>query len=190
MDRGRKAELEYAAEAIRNGDILLYPSDTVWGLGCDATNEASVRRVHEIKGDRSGKLIVLVERLEKVGHLVKEVPEPAWDLLEVADRPTTVILPNAIGLAEGVPASDGSVGIRVVHEGFCHDLIKEAKRPLVSTSANRSGGKTPGYYEEIDPELMADVDHVVDPEYNDRAEAKPSSVIKVGMGGEVEIIRR
>jgi L-threonylcarbamoyladenylate synthase len=190
MEAGRKAELDYAAESIRDGSVLLYPSDTIWGLGCDASNEVAVDRVLEIKGDRKGSLIVLVESLERVAHFVKEVPEPAWDLLEVADRPTTVILPNAVGLAPNVPAKDGSVGIRVVPEGFCHELIKRSKRPLVSTSANRSGGVAPKRYEEIDPELMADVDHVVDPEYQESEELKPSSVVKVGMGGEVEIIRR
>jgi L-threonylcarbamoyladenylate synthase len=190
MEAGRKAELEKAKEQIRNGGLLLYPSDTVWGLGCDATNEEAVQRVLEVKGARSGSLIVLVESLERVAHFVKEVPEPAWDLFEVADRPTTVILPEAVGLAKGVPASDGTVGIRVVEEGFCHEMIREAKRPLVSTSANRSGESTPKHYEELDRDLIEELDHVVDPAYERREEAEPSAVVKIGPGGEVEIIRR
>lgn len=190
MDPGRKAELEQAVDAIKHGHLLLYPSDTVWGLGCDATDEDAVRRVLDIKGARRGSLIVLVESLERVAHFVKEVPDPAWDLFEVADRPTTVILPEAVGLAEGVPASDRTVGIRVVHEGFCHEMIRKAKRPLVSTSANRSGDSTPKSYDELDPELMRAVDHVVDPSYEERTDASPSSVIKIGPGGELEIIRR
>lgn len=182
--------MDYAASNVRNGEVLLYPSDTVWGLGCDATNEAAVQRILEIKGDRGGSLIVLVESPERVAHFVKEVPDPAWDLIENADKPTTVILPDAVGLAPNVPAEDGSVGIRVVQEGFCHELIKKARKPLVSTSANRSGEATPHSYKDLDPELMADVDHVVDPEYEDSPDPKPSAIIKIGMGGEVEIIRR
>lgn len=190
MEEGKIAELANSAEFIRKGDTLLYPSDTIWGLGCDARNEAAVQRVLDIKGGRSSSLIVLVEAPERVAHFVKEVPDPAWDLIETADKPTTVILPEAVGLAPNVPAPDGSIGIRVVTEGFCHELIKKTQKPLVSTSANRSGEATPKNYGELDQALIADVDHVVDPEHEERSDPKPSSVIKIGMGGEVEIIRR
>lgn len=190
MKAGVQAELKQAAQIIRDGGVLLYPTDTVWGLGCDATNEAAVKRVLEIKGQREGALIVLVEAPERVNHFVKEVPEPAWDLIELADKPTTVILPEAIGLANGVPAEDGSVGIRVVREGFCHQLLKKVRKPLVSTSANRSGEATPRTAEELDPDLKKEVDHVVDPSFEEEAATEPSAVIRVGDGGEVNIIRR
>lgn len=182
--------MERASRVLRDGGVLLYPTDTVWGLGCDATNEEAVKRVLEIKGQRSGSLIVLVEGAHRVGHYVKTVPEPAWDLIEVADKPTTLILPDAIGLAKAVPASDGSVGMRVVQQAFCQKLIGKSGRPLVSTSANRSGGRTPASWEELDPELKAEVDHVVDPAFEDPQEKKPSSLIRIGHGGEVEILRR
>lgn len=185
-----KKDLEEAAECVRNGGVLIYPTDTVWGLGCDATNEEAVNRLLGMKGERSGSLIVLVDEAYRVSHFVKEVPEPAQDLLDVADKPTTVIYPEAVGLAAGVPAEDGSVGIRVVMHEFCKRLIERARRPLVSTSANRSGGSTPADRSELDPELLNEVDHVVDDRYESPEQNSPSAVIRIGYGGEVEILRR
>src|SRR5690554_3015435 len=132
-------EVKQAVQALRDGKVILYPTDTVWGLGCDATNETAVNRLLDIKGrDEEKGLIVLVDRDARLNRYVQEVPSMAWDLIDVADKPLTIIYPKGVGLAQNVCAPDGSVAIRLTRDEFCRHLIEKLNRPLVSTSANLS----------------------------------------------------
>ena len=183
-------EVESAAAIVANGGVILYPTDTVWGIGCDATNAAAVAKVFEIKQRAESKsLILLAADMDMVCRYVRQIPEIAIDLVEVNDTPMTIIYPGAMGLAEGVVAEDGSVGIRIPDNDFCRMLIRRIRRPLVSTSANISGEATPKRFEEISSAVKESVDHIVDPRL-DKSTHKASQIIKVGLKGEIEILRK
>ena len=185
-----KAELEEAVETLKNGGIILYPTDTVWGIGCDATNEEAVARVFEIKKRSDSKsLITLVSDADMLCKYVKTIPEIAINLLEVNDKPMTIIYPGAMGLAKNVVAEDGSAGIRIPMSDFCVQLIRKFRKPIVSTSANISGEPAPAYYEDIPMEIIESADWVADPYLEEGATGKSSQIIKVGLNGEVKVIR-
>ena len=183
-----------AVRVLRAGGVILYPTDTVWGLGCDATNAAAVARVYEIKRRSDSKsLVLLAADLDMVARYVKVIPNIAIDLVEVNDKPMTLIYPGATcgayGLAENAVAEDGSVGIRIPLPGFWRDLVARLGRPLVSTSANISGEPTPRRFAEIPEEIRAAVDYAVPAPLERGSTGSASQIIKVGLGGEVEILR-
>jgi L-threonylcarbamoyladenylate synthase len=182
--------MKEAIEQLRQGGVILYPSDTIWGLGCDATNEAACQRIQEIKGRPEQKsFILLVDGFPMLERYIPEFHEVCYDLVDVADKPLTIIYPNAQGLAPSVLAADGSVGIRVTHDPRCLQLIRGIRKPLVSTSANLSGQAHPRNFGEIDPTIRSAVDSIVLERTHEQM-TTPSQIIKIGLGGEVTIIRK
>ena len=183
-------EVKAAVETLKAGGIILYPTDTVWGIGCDATDEAAVARVFELKQRADSKsLITLVADADMLGKYVKVIPEVAINLLEVNDRPMTIIYPDAMGLAPNVVAEDGSAGIRIPMHDFCVEVIRRFRKPIVSTSANVSGQPAPAFYDEIPLEIIDAVDWVADPYLEEGATGEPSQILKVGLRGEIEVLR-
>ena len=184
-----KTQIRQARDILRAGGIILYPTDTIWGIGCDATNEDAVRRIYALKRrDDSKSMLVLLDDPGKIASYA-DVPDIALDLIDVADKPTTIIYPNARRLAPSLIADDGTIGIRITRETFTSALLHSLNRPLVSTSANLSGTPPPRHYGEIAPEIRDAVDYIVDYRRDDRTPASPSAIIKLGMGGEIQIIR-
>lgn len=183
-------DLKKALETLQKGGIILYPTDTVWGLGCDATNEEAVKRIFELKRRSDAKsMLVLVDTPNRIEAYVREVPDMAWNLIEVSDKPLTIIYPQAKNLARNLIAEDGSIGIRVTSELFSKMLCARFKRPIVSTSANISGQPSPAIYAEITDEIKQAVDYIVQYRQNDGTPAKPSSIIKLDIGNVIKIIR-
>ena len=175
---------------MREGGVILYPTDTVWGIGCDATNEDAVRRVYEIKQRQDSKaMLVLVDSSVKVDFYVRDVPEVAWDLIELADKPLTIIYSGARNLAANLLAEDGSVGIRVTNEDFSKRLCQQFRKAIVSTSANISGQPSPKNFSEISEEVKSAVDYIVGYRQEEMSNPKPSSIIKLDKGGVIKIIR-
>jgi len=186
-----KDEINKTLEVLKNGGVILYPTDTVWGLGCDATNAEAVAKVNEIKGRSADKsLIVLLDTENKLQSYVNDVPEVAYDLIEYAEKPLTIVFSNAKNLAANVINSDGSVGIRIPKYDFCQQLIQRFRKPIVSTSANISGQPTPKFFDEISNEIKEAVDYIVDLEQENRTPKQPSTIIKLGTGGLFEFIRK
>ncbi|MBQ0024593.1 MAG: threonylcarbamoyl-AMP synthase [Bacteroidales bacterium] len=184
-------EINAAIEVLKDGGIILYPTDTVWGLGCDATNEDAVRRIYEIKQRSDSKsLITLVSDADMLGKYVKIIPETAINLIEVNDKPMTIIYPGAMNLASNVIAEDGTVGIRIPMSEWCVELVKRFRKPIVSTSANISGEETPAFYDEIPIEIIESADWVADPYLEEGATGEPSQIIKVGLRGEIAVLRQ
>lgn len=184
-------ELKAALEVLQNGGVILYPTDTIWGLGCDACNEEAVKRIYAIKNRTDSKsMLVLMENAGLLDRYVEEVPEVAFDLIEVSDKPLTIVYDGAKNLAKNLLSEDGSIGIRITTEAFSSDLIRRFKRPIVSTSANISGKPSPACFDEIDPQIIDAVDYVVNYRQDDRQKAIPSSIVKLGRGGEIKIIRK
>lgn len=183
-------DIRNAVNVLRKGGIILYPTDTVWGIGCDATNEAAVARVYAIKHREDSKaLICLVDSDVRLQRYVKNVPEVAWDLMELATKPTTVILDNAVNLAPNLIAEDGSIAIRITREPFSRELCYRFQKPIVSTSVNISGQPAAQNYKDIAPELLEAVDYVCESRRQEHKPHKPSSIIKLNEKGEVSIIR-
>ena len=183
-------DIKKAVEVLRQGGVILYPTDTVWGIGCDATNTEAVKRIYAIKQREDAKsMLVLIENPNMLNSYVREVPEVAWQLIEVSDKPLTIIYPGAKNLASNLLASDGSVGIRVTAESFSEQLIQRFRRPIVSTSANLSGRPSPQNFDEIEEEIRTAVDYVVQYRQEDQTRHSPSSIVKLGIGGEIQIIR-
>lgn len=184
-------DLIKAVEVLRTGGVILYPTDTIWGIGCDATNPVAVKRIYEIKKRQDTKsMLVLMENPNLLNSYVAEVPEIAWDLIEVADSPLTIIYPGAKNLASNLLAQDGSIGIRITNEAFTQQLIQRFRKPVVSTSANITGQKSPQNFDEISDEIIQSVDYVVKFRQDDFSKSAPSSIIKLGTGGQIEIIRK
>ncbi|WP_080903299.1 L-threonylcarbamoyladenylate synthase [Parabacteroides sp. Marseille-P3160] len=183
-------EIKKACEVMQAGGIILYPTDTIWGIGCDATNEEAVKKVYALKQRADHKaMLVLTDSFVKVERYVNDMPEIAWDLAEVADRPLTIIYSGARNLAPSLLGEDGSVGIRVTQETFSRRLCERFRKPIVSTSANISGQPSPALFKEISEEIKAGVDYIVNYRRDDTQKAKPSGIIKLGPGGEVKVIR-
>lgn len=183
-------DIKKAVETLRNGGIILYPTDTIWGLGCDATNADAVKRIYDIKKrDDSKSMLVLLDAPGKLQGYIDEVPDIAWDLIELDDKPLTIIYPNAKNLASNLIASDRSIGIRITTETFSKRLCEAFRMPIVSTSANISGQTAPAIFDEISEDIISQVDYVVNFRQNDTTKSKASSIIKLGVGNVVEIIR-
>ncbi|HET9571777.1 MAG TPA: L-threonylcarbamoyladenylate synthase [Bacteroidales bacterium] len=183
-------ELKKAQEVLQQGGTILYPTDTIWGIGCDATNEEAVRRVYDLKKRVDSKaMLILVDNLAKLQFYVREIPEVAWDLVEMAEKPLTIIYPGARNLAPNLLAEDGSVGIRLTKESFSRSLCERFRKAIVSTSANISGDPSPRFFSEISPEIIQGVDYVVNFRQDEKLLVSPSSIIKLGIGGQIQIIR-
>ncbi|UKJ08790.1 L-threonylcarbamoyladenylate synthase [Solitalea lacus] len=182
-------EIEKSLEVLKAGGIILYPTDTIWGLGCDATNAEAVEKIIQLKKREGKSFIVLLDNLNDLFRYVKDVPEIAYDLIELADKPLTVVFEAGKGLAPNVLNEDGSVGIRIVKHPFCEQLIKKFRKPIVSTSANISGQPSAMCYEEVAEEIKQGVDYVVDYERSKKS-ASPSSIIKLSSGGVVKVLRK
>lgn len=184
-------EIEKAVQALKEGKTMLYPTDTIWGIGCDATDRQAVEKVFALKKRPDSKsLIVLVSDESMLEEYVEEVPQIAYSLIEVNDKPMTIIYPKGKGLAENILAEDGSVGIRIPKSDFCIRLIKRFRKPIVSTSANISGEKAPSRHAEISEEITNGADFCVNPAFEGTSSHKASSIIKLGLNGEIEIIRK
>ncbi len=183
-------DIKQAIEMLRNGGVILYPTDTIWGIGCDATNEEAVRRVYEIKKRTDSKaMLVLVDSSAKVDFYVKEVPPVAWDLIDLTTKPLTIIYDGARNLAPNLLAEDGSVGIRVTEEAFSKQLCFRFRKAIVSTSANISGQPSPANFSEVTDEIKSAVDYIVKYRQEEKSRPKPSSIIKLGAGGTIKVIR-
>jgi L-threonylcarbamoyladenylate synthase len=176
---------------LKEGGVILYPSDTIWGFGCDATNNDAVEKIFRIKSRNDSKsFIILVDSVAMLERYVKDIPEIALDLIEVSETPITIIYPKAKNLAPAIPAEDGSVGIRVCMDEFCNKLIGRFRKPIVSTSANISGEPSPSHFMEIQEKIIQAVDYTVEYKREDRQKHLPSPVIKVEQNGVIKIIRR
>jgi L-threonylcarbamoyladenylate synthase len=183
-------DIRSACEVLRKGGIILYPTDTIWGIGCDATNEKAVNRIYEIKKRHDEKsMLVLLDEAVKLPEYVTDVPEMVWNLLEVADKPLTIIYPGGMNLAKNLIAEDGSIGIRIVRDEFCRKLISRFGKPLVSTSANVSGLPWPANFRKVDKCILKLADYVVKWRQDEDTRQKPSGIIKIGPRGEVQVIR-
>ncbi len=179
-----------AIKVLQSGGIILYPTDTIWGIGCDATNEVAVQKVFELKKRVDSKaLLVLVDSAVKVDFYIDEVPEIAWDLIDYAEKPLTIIYSGARNLAQNLIAEDGSVGIRVTKEDFSRKLCERFRKAIVSTSANISGETSPSNFSQISPEIIKNVDYVVKFRQTDLYNSKPSGIIRIDKGGLFKIIR-
>ena len=187
----REEDIRKAVEVLRKGGVILYPTDTVWGIGCDATNSEAVKRVYDIKQrDDSKALICLVDSDARLQRYIRKVPDVAWQLLDCCDKPTTVILDGAVNLAENLIAEDGSVGIRITQEPFSKELCFRFQKALVSTSTNISGEPAAQNYPDIDPKIIEAVDYVCWSRRQEHKPHKPSSIIKLTEDGQVTIIRK
>ena len=196
-------EIQKALEVLRRGGLILYPTDTVWGIGCDATDPVAVAKVYALKNREDSKsLVLLASDMDMICRYIKEVPEMAIQLVEVNDKPMTIIYPGAVAgekgsekasrhcLAYNTVAEDGTVGIRIPMMDFCRELVAKLGRPIVSTSANISGEKTPAKFAEIADEIKTGVDYIVDPSLEKGATGQSSSIIKVGLDYSIEVIRK
>lgn len=183
-------DIRQAVQTLRQGGLILYPTDTIWGIGCDASNTEAVKRVYALKQREDSKaLICLVDSADRVQRYFRETPDVAWDLIEFAERPLTLILDGAVGVADNLIAEDGSLGIRVTKETISHELCYRFQKAVVSTSANISGEPSPANFSEIDPRIIEGVDYVMRSRQNDTSKGKPSQIIKLRKNGEITIIR-
>lgn len=188
-----REDLHEAVRVLREGGVILYPTDTVWGIGCDATNEAAVQRIFEIKHRADSKsMLVLLDGAGKLQGYVERVPDTAWTLLEVSEgqKPMTIIYPKAKNLAHNLLAEDGSVGIRITQEQFSRALCEQLRRPVVSTSANISGEPAAKVFDEIVQEIRDAVDYVCMYRRNDKTPHQPSSIVKIDEAEHITIIRQ
>jgi L-threonylcarbamoyladenylate synthase len=182
--------LDECVSAVNNGGTILYPTDTIIGLGCDAKNESAVEKIFELKQRPKNKsLVVLVNKPFMLENIVKEVPEAAWDLFEFATKPLTIILPNAINLAKNVIAEDGTVAVRMVNKGFVNTLLNKCRTPLVSTSANLSGQPSPVHLHEVSEQITNKVDAIF-AEENSFATGKASTIMKLELNGGITFLRK
>lgn len=183
-------DIKAAVECMRKGGVILYPTDTVWGIGCDATNAEAVAKIYKIKKREESKaMICLVDSDNRIQRYVRNVPDVAWDVMNLATSPTTVILDGADGLASNLIAEDGSIAMRITQEEFSKELCYRMQKPVVSTSANISGEPTAQNYSDISEEIINSVDYVCRSRRNEHQPHKPSSIIKLKSNGEVTIIR-
>lgn len=183
-------EINRALEILSSGGVIVYPTETVWGIGCDATNESAVDRIYKIKKRTDAKsMLTLVDNENRLPSYVDQVPDMAWDLIEMSTKPLTIIYPKGKNLAPNLLAEDGSIGIRVTNHPFCKQLINQLRKPIVSTSANVSGEKSPASFDEISPKILDKVDLVVHPSHEGKNAGIPSGIIKLGLDGQVKVIR-
>ncbi|MCM1319248.1 MAG: L-threonylcarbamoyladenylate synthase [Muribaculaceae bacterium] len=186
-----REDINEAVRVLKRGGIILYPTDTVWGIGCDATNADAVARIYELKQRALTKsMLVLMDSVAMVERYIDDPSEVALQLMSEATTPVTVILDNAIGLASNLISEDGSIGVRIPDERYCQALLRGLRRPIVSTSANISGHPTPAIFSEIEAEVCNSVDYIAHYHRNDTSTHKPSSIIKISKGGLFKIIRK
>ncbi len=183
-------EIQACVEVLRQGGLILYPTDTIWGIGCDATNKDAVNKVYSIKKRDPGKsMLILAADTNMVDRYVNEFPEIAEELFDNSDTPLTIILPDARNLADGLAADDHSIGIRIPDDQFCEEMLRRFRRPIVSTSANFSGETSPGSFRDINPELIDKMDHVANWRQEEGPGNQASSIIKIEVDGTFKIIR-
>lgn len=186
-----KREAEKSAEIIRHGGVILYPTDTIWGLGCDATDTEAVKRIFKIKQrEESKSMIILVESENHLSKYVRTVPEMAWPLIENSERPLTIVYPGAVNLSPAVIAEDGTVGIRIPKHDFCKQLMHITGKPIVSTSANISGEPSPSCFDEISEAIKSQVDYIVNLESEKKRKGTPSVIIKMELNGTFRFLRK
>lgn len=191
MAMNLEQDIDSAVAVLRRGGVILYPTDTVWGIGCDATRPEAVRRIYEIKQRADSKaMIVLLSRVDDLWRYVDTVPEVAPELIEASVRPLTIVYDRGINMAPELMAADGSVGIRITRERVSSSLVRALRRPLVSTSANISGKPAPAVFREISPEIVNAVDYVMTARRDDEVRSLPSQVIKLSDSGVVRILRK
>ena len=184
-------DINESLTVLREGGIILYPTDTIWGLGCDPTNLSAVERIYKIKSrDRNKSLLILVDGEQMLDRYVEEIPEIAYQLYSVSDDPLTIIYPKGKNLAPGVCSDDGSVGIRICRDEFCSELIRRFRKPVISTSANLSGKPSPKNFDEIDKSVINSVDFAVKYRQEDKGNYSSSPVIKLDRDGTFKILRK
>lgn len=183
-------EVHKANEIIQNGGIILYPTDTVWGIGCDATNPEAVAKIYKLKQRAETQSMICLINGEKMMYSIfKDIPEVAWQIIDLSEKPTTLILDKPRNVAPNIVATDNTLGIRMVKEPFCFKLMERMKKPLVSTSANISGQPTPKNFKEISLEIIKGVDYVVNLQH-DKITTKPSTIIKLSLDNQVKVLRK
>lgn len=186
-----KDQVNKALQILKDGGIILYPTDTIWGIGCDATNAEAVEKIIRLKGRSDDKsMIILLDTENKLPSYVKEVPEIAYNLIEYAEKPLTIVFSGAKNLAPNVAAADGSIGIRIVKHAFCEQLLQRFRKPIVSTSANVSGEPSPRSFRDISDTIIRGVDMVIDFEQDKVSANPPSTIMKLENGGKFSFIRR
>ncbi|MBN2891721.1 MAG: threonylcarbamoyl-AMP synthase [Bacteroidales bacterium] len=184
-------DIQKSIETLKNGGILLYPTDTIWGLGCDAENEKAISRIYEIKKRVFSKsMIILAENTETINKIIAEFPQKAVEIISQTENPLTIIYQNAKNLAKNVIAEDGTIAVRIPNDDFCQKLLKEYGKPVVSTSANISGENPPSNFEEISEEIKENCDYIVKWRQDDYTKAQPSTIIKIEQNGEITVIRK
>jgi len=184
-------DIKNASDVLIKGGIILYPTDTIWGIGCDATNEEAVQRIFMLKQRADHKaMLVLIDSPAKLQTYVSEVPDMAWDLTELADKPLTIIYPQGRNLASNLLGEDHSIGIRITRESFSQKLCERCRRPIVSTSANISGEPSPSSFREISDEVKNGVDYIVKYRQEELIQSVPSGIIRLGIDNSIQIIRK
>lgn len=191
MTRKFEEDIDNALKILGEGGVILYPTDTVWGLGCDATNEAAVKKIFKIKSRKEEKsLLILVNCEEMLVRYVKDVPEIVWEIFRINDKPLTIVYPRGRNLAGDVCSKDGSVAVRICNDEFCNELITRFRKPIVSTSANISGQPTPSNFSEICEEIRNSVDYIVKFRQDETIRKTSSSVIRFFPDGTFKILRK
>ena len=186
-----REDLNKALETLKQGGVILYPTDTIWGIGCDATNPEAVEKVFALKGrEKSKSMLILLHNDNQLASYVQEIPEVAYELIEASDRPMTIIYSKAKNLAHNAIAEDGSIGIRVVDHPFCQQLLQRFRKPIISTSANISGEPSAATFDEISEEIKQGVDYIVQYGQRDLSKGKPSIILKLDPSGKFEFIRK
>lgn len=184
-------DIKKASDVLKKGGIILYPTDTVWGIGCDATNEAAVKRIYKLKQrDDSKSMLVLMDDPTWLQTYVKHVPYIAWDLISLTDKPLTIIYDGAKNLAPNLIAPDGSIGIRITAEAFSMDLCRQFRKPIVSTSANISGEPSPASFSQIGQAIRDGVDYIVAYRQKEQSKPQPSGIVRIGKDGSIKVIRK
>lgn len=184
-------DIKKACDVLRKGGIILYPTDTIWGIGCDATNEEAVKRIYELKErDDSKSMLVLLDNPVKLQTYIKDVPDIAWDLIDLSDKPLTIIYDGAKNLAANLIADDGSIGIRITSETFSMELCRQFRKPIVSTSANISGEPSPACFSQIGQVIREGVDYIVTYRQKEQTKAQPSGIVGLSKDGSIRIIRK
>lgn len=184
-------EVAKALKVVRDGGIILYPTDTIWGIGCDATNTEAVNKIYRLKQrDEAKSMIILLDTENKLESYVSDINPLAYDLIEYAENPLTLVLPGAKNISPALISSDGSIGIRISKHPFCQQLVQQLRKPLVSTSANISGKPSPQYFSQIAAEIIDGVDYVVDLEQHNMEIKNPSTIMRLAPDGKFEFIRR
>lgn len=182
--------VEQAFKILKEGGVIIYPTDTVWAIGCDATNPKAVEKLIKINNSEGQDgMIVIVDDFNLIGRYVRNIPPIAIEVVEVSDKPLTIIYPDAVNLAPGVAAKDGSIGIRVASHPFCNLLLSKFRRPVVATTPNLNGRKSSKCLNDLNDELLESVDWVADPLFDEGSTGKPSSIIYLGEGGVVKVLR-